>query len=167
MAEILPIDIDKLTTEPVQDDKITIKVETPPPSPQPSSPPPTDVSDDEEPPKKEIKKELFDKPKILPPVIISKRTGKPKRKMTDNIIAKVFNRICIFTFFFLIIMNDATSVKKHVKFTIAFTAGKAFVNAGASSGRGKSFHPISVTNPITVILTIQIAVFNPFLSFIS
>ena len=89
MAEILPIDIDKLTTEPVQDDKITIKVETPPPSPLPSSPPPTDVSDDEEPPKKEIKKELFDKPKILPPVIISKRTGKPKRKMTDKQLANL------------------------------------------------------------------------------
>ena len=53
---------------------------------------------------------------------------------------------------------------KHEKFIIAFTVGKALVNSGASSGLGKSFEPIKVTNRKTIIVNDQIAIFTPFFS---
>ena len=56
------------------------------------------------------------------------------------------------------------SVMKHEKFIIAFTAGNALVNSGASSGLGKFFDPIKVTSKKTTAVNVQMAIFTPFFS---
>jgi len=53
---------------------------------------------------------------------------------------------------------------KQEKFIIAFTAGRALVKAGASSGLGKFFDPIKVTNKKTTAVNNHIAIFTLFFS---
>ncbi len=72
--------------------------------------------------------------------------------------------MCITTFFFLIIIKEKISVTKQEKFIIAFTVGKALVNSGASSGLGKFFEPIKVTNRKTIIVNDHMAIFTLFFS---
>ena len=87
MAGILPIDPDKLTKdpEPVVPEKLDLKIE----EKQAVEADGRGVDKEDEELKEEPKAELFDKPKIEPPVIISKRTGKPKRKMSDKQLANL------------------------------------------------------------------------------
>lgn len=85
MSEILPIDREKLTQEPEPTPSIEIKIEEPETEEK-------DAVETKEETKEEIKdtkEDLFDKPKIEPPVVISKRTGKPKRKMSDKQLANL------------------------------------------------------------------------------
>lgn len=77
-------------------------------------------------------------------------------------MANVFKRICMFTFFFLIIISDPIKVKKQQVLIIAFKVGNALVNAGAISGFGN--FPITITSPKTTTEKIQIAAFIPFFS---
>ena len=66
--------------------------------------------------------------------------------------------------FFLIITKETIRVIKQEKFIIAFTAGNALVNSGASSGLGKFFDPIKVTSKKTTAVNDQIAILTLFFS---
>lgn len=61
--------------------------------------------------------------------------------------------------------NESNKMIEHVPLIIAFTAGRAFVNAGDSSGLGKLFDPIAETKRNTTIVKIHITGFTHFFSF--
>ena len=79
-------------------------------------------------------------------------------------MAKVFNRMCNVTFFFLIIIKELINVIKTEIFKRAFNAGNAFVNDGGVSGRGNPFHPIRVTSMKTIAVKAQIPILIPLCS---
>ena len=89
MAGILPIDPDKLDKMRERDDQLKLEIEE---KERKEATPPSDTEDDkvEETVEPEAEQtEMFEKPKPVPKVEISKRTGKPKRKMNEKQLANL------------------------------------------------------------------------------
>lgn len=89
MAGILPIDPDKLDKIRERDAQLKLEIE------EKEATPPDNTEDDKvdetvEPDQEEAEQtEMFEKPKPVPKVEISKRTGKPKRKMNEKQLANL------------------------------------------------------------------------------
>ena len=92
MAGILPIDPDKLADNTRNHEKLKLEIEVKETKQTKEEKPMSDIEEEreddvEEPETKQD--ELFEKPKPGPKVEISKRTGKPKRKMNDKQLANL------------------------------------------------------------------------------
>lgn len=92
MAGILPIDPDKLADNTRNHEKLKLEIQEKETKETKEEKPLSDIEDDKE---EEIEEpepkqdDLFEKPKPVPKVEISKRTGKPKRKMNEKQLANL------------------------------------------------------------------------------